>query len=135
MSVTYNAATNRRTGEAADANGNIGSYVFDIENRILADAAYNPSVQYSYAPGNKRVWRGTSTVDEVTFWSITGQRLATYALVGTPGESQYVPSQYYHAPTFVATQTATWYYCGGKLAKNASGWVAADRLGSVGKFC
>jgi hypothetical protein len=36
MHVAYNVATNRQTGDAAEANGNIGpNYIFDIENRVL----------------------------------------------------------------------------------------------------
>src|SRR6267154_498812 len=46
MHVVYNAATNRQTGDIADANGNIGSYIFDIENRIAADNSYSPTFQY-----------------------------------------------------------------------------------------
>ena len=38
------------------------------------------------------------------------------------------------SPQFYATQTETNYYFGGKLIKNANGWVYSDRLASVGKF-
>jgi len=86
--VTYNAATNRRDGESADANGNIAlaGYTYDIENRIVSVPG---GTQYAYAPGNKRIWKGTTsgstlTLDEITFWSITGQKLATYAVTGDP---------------------------------------------------
>src|SRR5271169_1666911 len=33
-----------------------------------------------------------------------------------------------------AAQTGTYYWFGGKLIKNAGGYVAADRLGSIGHF-
>jgi hypothetical protein len=86
-------------------------------------------MNYSYAPGNKRVWRGNwayttawnRTQDEITFWSISGRKLATYNLTqfGT---------------TLYATQSGTNYYFGGKLIKNTSGYVYSDRLGSLGGF-
>jgi len=50
--------TNRRNApvaDTADANGNLGSGVYDIENRLIQPAG--TSVTYAYAPGNKRVWR------------------------------------------------------------------------------
>src|SRR5207249_4408544 len=31
-------------------------------------------------------------------------------------------------------QTGTWYYFGGKMIKNATGYIGHDRVGSVGKF-
>ena len=37
-------------------------------------------------------------------------------------------------PQLSATQTGTWYYFGRKMIKNASGYVVADRLGSIGHF-
>ena len=66
--------------------------------------------------------------EEVTFWSINGQKLATYTL------SQYQPGGYYTQPQLVATQTGTNYYFGGKLVKNWTGYVTPDRLGSIGKY-
>ena len=131
MHVAYNAATNRQTGDTADANGNITNFngvtsVYDVENR-LQSTNYSGTVRYGYSPQNKRVWRGVwnqSTfaliTDEVTFWA-GGQRLATYNL-GSSGGSVTV------------TQTGAWYYFSGKLVKNPQGWVNADRLGSVGKY-
>ena len=89
---------------------------------------------YAYAPGNKRVWKGTWTgaagnwtrgTDEITFFSVSGQKLAAYALTTVSGTG---------SPQFYATQTETNYYFGGKLIKNANGWVYSDRLGSIGKF-
>jgi RHS repeat-associated protein len=59
----------------------------------------------------------------VVFWSVTGQRIATYSLSVTakPG-------------TLVAVQSSCEYYFGGRLLQNAGGFVHADRLGSVGKY-
>ncbi|HEV8416512.1 MAG TPA: RHS repeat-associated core domain-containing protein [Bryobacteraceae bacterium] len=145
LHVTYDPATNRQTGECADANGNLcGSYYsYDVENRFVRKGApwsVTPDVAYSYRPGNKRVWKGANYVyndqtnwslpstDEVTFWSITGQKLATYNL------SQYQPGGYYTQPQLVATQTGTNYRFGGKLVKNSTGYVTPDRLGSIGKY-
>src|SRR5208282_1003235 len=62
------------------------SATYDVENRLtLLCGSLSPNAAYSYAPGNKRVWRGTwsggtQTTDEVTFWSVSGQKLAAYAL-------------------------------------------------------
>ena len=85
---------------SVDANGNtlglvdpdqetqITSAEYDVENRFTGTGAsfsYFSGYQYSYAPGNKRVWRGNFstnggapilTTDEVTFWSVNGQKLA-----------------------------------------------------------
>ena len=130
LSVSYDPATNRRTGECADANGNLSSYpvcanaayYYDVENRIWSTG----TAIYSYAPGNKRVWRGvwsggTQTVDEVTYWGVTGQKLVTYQL-SVSGSS------------LVAAATGTNEYFGGKLIKNSTGYVTPDRLGSIGKY-
>jgi RHS repeat-associated protein len=92
--------------------------------------------QYGYAPGNKRVWKAVccdssnNPIEEITFWSVTGQKLATYQLVSTP--VQMVPTTI--PPVLSANQTGTNYYFGSKLIKNAGGYVGADRLGSIGKF-
>ena len=143
-SYDYN---NHAGGE--DSNGNPGSIylpadgssyaaTYDVENRLVATGS--STIRYSYAPGNKRVWRGVgswnsgtgqwSPTDEVTFWSVNGQKLATYQLTTTLGVGPPSPS----APQFYATQTACNYYFGGKLIKNVNGWVYSDRLASIGKF-
>ena len=115
-----------------DANGNPGYIpvpadggtnfvaLYDVENRLVSVAG----TLYSYAPGNKRVWRGNATrsLDVVTFWSVSGQKLAEYSL---------------NSSSFYATQTGTNYYFGSMLIKNGNSptnWVYSDRLGSVGKF-
>jgi RHS repeat-associated protein len=147
LNVTYDPATNRQTGECADANGNLnavnpitcpGGYFYDVENRMVAKGSAwssTPDAAYSYSPGNKRVWRGvwssgTQVVDELTFWSVNGQKLATYQV------SQYslYPNDNHWLPQLVATQTGTNYYFGGKLVKNTGGYVTPDRLGSIGKY-
>ncbi len=141
LSATYDSH-NHAGGE--DANGNPGSVplpaygtsalgAYDVENRLVSLGwtltTTSPVAFYSYDPSNKRVWRGNwvyttawnRTQDEITFWSISGRKLATYNLTqfGT---------------TLYATQTGTNYYFGGKLIKNASGYIYADRLGSLGQF-
>jgi YD repeat-containing protein len=90
LHVVYNSS-NRQTTDCADANGNVssstncpGGYGYDVENRIVSVPG---NTAYGYAPGNKRVWRGTTsanhlTLDELTFWSVTGQKLATYTIQG-----------------------------------------------------
>ena len=67
LTATYDA-NNHAGGE--DANGNPGSIelpaygtqvlaTYDVENRLVSGSAY-----YSYAPGNKRVWRGNWTYSD-----------------------------------------------------------------------
>jgi RHS repeat-associated protein len=136
MHVTYSAATNRQSGDVADANGNIlGSAtpslqnVFDIENRIT-----NPggtAMKYGYDAGNKRIWRGDGT-----FWA-GSQRMASYNVTL---DTSYFPLRFQVKETSV--------YFGGKLVskgayassctcadKIALTAVAADRLGNMnGKF-
>ena len=144
----YSASPNPTTNQlgSVDANGNTTSYInssnvpialtYDVKNRLNTVGGYQ-GPQYSYAPGNKRVWRGlwtsgTLTTDEVTFWSVSGQKLATYQLSVNGG----VINDSSSAPVLVATQTGTNYYFGRKLIKNSTwyGYVAADRLGSIGKY-
>ncbi len=126
LHTSYDPATNH--GYCSDANGNsnvascagAGGYIYDIENRLGGGTGY------TYAPNNKRVWRGDgATKDEVTFWSVSGQKLGDYHLTVVSGGS---------SAQFYATQTGTNYYFGSKLIKNAGGWVYTDRLGSIGKY-
>jgi RHS repeat-associated protein len=149
LSTGYNASTNQQPSDCADANGNVNGaggpfcstvYVYDVSNRIVSLPA--SSTQYAYAPGNKRVWRGASagngvpglTLDEVTFWSVTGQKLATYNITGDPTVS-YTPPLY-TTPVMVVNLATSNYYFGHKLIKNGSSvaYVGSDRLGSIGKY-
>src|SRR5579863_3529993 len=136
-------ANNHGGGE--DANGNPGtielpaigypaSAGYDVENRSVSlntGFSGGPLYYYSYAPGNKRVWRGSWTytysmgaytytrgTDVITFWSVNGQKLADYQITAGAGP----------------VQTGINYYFGAKLIKNNNGWVSSDRLGSNGKF-
>jgi len=129
--VAYSYSTNRQTGDTADANGNIGSSnIYDLENRLVQPSG--STARYGYDAGNKRMWRGDSGlgVDEIAFWA--GQKLATYQ-VSTSGGLYF-------------TLTSTNVYFGSKLISkgtyNSGGSgdyvtlapVAADRIGSIGKF-
>src|SRR5262249_15707692 len=132
--VTPSASNNHLGGE--DANGNASGYSYDVENPMVSPTGITRSWQYAYAPGNRRVWRATYTklgqtvtTDEITFWSVSGQKLATYQIV----ENVYQGGNPI-TPTMTATQTGTNYYFGGKMIKNAGGYVGADRLGSIGKY-
>jgi RHS repeat-associated protein len=134
LSVVYNYANNRQTTDCADANGNIDSaaggcgttsYNYDVSNRVVSLASSSPSWQYSYAPRNRRIWRGvwtgsTQTTDEVTFWA-GNQKLGTWALSWSGSQ-------------LTATMTTSDYYFAGRLIKNNTGYVASDHLGSIGKF-
>ena len=125
LNVTYNASTNRRTTDCADANGNIGAasascsegYSYDAANRITAVG----STAYSYAPNNQRVYNFTGAGRELTYYGAGGQKLTTYSLNNNGVQ-----------PT--AVSTGRFYYFGGKLIKNAGGYVTPDRLGSIGKY-
>ncbi len=156
FSTSYNTSTNQPT-ICADLNGNTASmstvgetgcysgslYTYDVENRIAVVPGGTGAMSYSYAPGNKRVWRGswtgsygsfTPATDEVTFWSVTGQKLASYQITFVQGCCVGMDS--YTAPLFYVTPTGTNYYFGAKLIKNGNGnnWVYTDRLGSVGRY-
>jgi RHS repeat-associated protein len=130
LSATYSASTNRRTTDTADANGNIfqnGITAYDVANRVARANISGGEVRYSYGPGNKRVWRGTwvsgsQTVDEITFYSAGGAKLCAYDLSTSGSDLRAAVSGGYYE------------YFGGKLLKNAQGWVNQDRLGSIGKF-
>ena len=141
MAATYDV-NNHAGGE--DANGNPGyvpapaqitraSAVYDVENRMTTvSEGYTLLMNYSYAPGNKRIWRGNGgTTDEVTFYSVSGRKLGCYQITFAQGTTGY----YYVAPQFFYTQTGgVNLYFGGKLIKNKNGWVYPDRLGSIGKY-
>ena len=127
LNVTYNAATNRRTTDCADANGNLGAapscsenYTYDVANRITAVSG----ASYSYAPNNQRVFKGS----ELTYYGATGQKLTTYSL------GIYFKDWTWESMSPSATSTGTYYYFGGKLVKNKDGYVTPDRLGSIGKY-
>jgi RHS repeat-associated protein len=146
---SYSASPNASTNAvgSADANGNYIGYIpgtylypaYDVMNRMVS-IGYGNTIAYSYAPGNKRVWRGlwtsgSLTTDELTFWSVSGQKLGTYSITVNTGSGSTPPS-------FTLTQTATNFYFGRKLIKNGNGssyywsgnYLQADRLGSVGKY-
>jgi RHS repeat-associated protein len=145
FSTTYSASTNRRTGDTADSNGNI-TYVnsqyltYDIENRISGVGTYSGDTsiaQYGYDAGNKRVWRGGGSTDELTFWAPNGQKLGTYN----------VKYDTLYSSGYYLKLSQTWVYFGGKMVSkgvlNLSNStqdkvdlssVIQDRLGSRGKY-
>jgi len=150
LSVSYNPSNNRQTTDCADANGNIwgsqvysgcygvyANYAFDVSNRIVSATG---GVQYSYAPGNKRIWKGINTgsgltQDTITFWSVTGQKLGDYNLTGDP-TIQYTNTP---PPLTAALATANYYFGGKQIAKvqgagNSPAFTGSDRLGSFGKY-
>jgi RHS repeat-associated protein len=134
---------------SVDLNGNtyaVTNASYDVENRFTGTAViggnFPGNYQYSYAPGNKRVWRGdfgtndgvtALTTDEVTFWSVNGQKLATYNIVLPGGNGASNP------PSIVFQLNVANYYFGGKLVGHYSSSfglsiTSSDRLGSIGKF-
>src|SRR5579883_2520604 len=151
-SANPDPATNRLGCSDANGNSNVagicGIYgnIYDVENRLVSSSASSGAgASYTYAPGNKRVWRGAGTynadtgqwsTDEVTFWAPNGQKLGTYQVTAVLG-CQFASPQCGNAamaPEFYASQTGTYYYFGGRMVKNASAWVYGDRLGSIGKY-
>jgi RHS repeat-associated protein len=161
LSVAYNAATNRQTGDCADANGNItitnvsGScgannpmYTYDVSNRIVSAPG---GTQYAYAPGNKRIWKGITaynpntnaynlTTDVLTFWSVTGQKLGDYTITGDPSVIYQWNGAGNTKPAVTAALAVANLYFGGKqIAKWPTGqyspiYTGSDRLGSFGKY-
>ena len=104
-------------------------------------ATGSSTIRYSYAPGNKRVWRGgdhgararaNGSDRRGHFLERDRAEAGDLQLTTTLGVGPPSPS----APAFYATQTACNYYFGGRLIKNGNGnsWVYSDRLGSIGKF-
>ena len=96
FSATPNPARNQIW--TSDANGNTTTaqappytLTYDVSNRLASGGGglQQGNYQYAYAPGNKRVWRGVCcgqdpdgntdmSTDGVAYWSITGQKLATF---------------------------------------------------------
>jgi RHS repeat-associated protein len=129
LSLTVDPTTNRgfaagSTTQYYDANGNAqgpnaatgNPYTYDIENRLMTGG-------YTYDPSGKRVLQetlnsGTITQLQIYFYSITGQRIATYKSVsnGSGGFTQ---------------STSLNLFFGGKQIRVAGATVATDRLGSV----
>ena len=116
MHVAYNPANNRQTGDTADANGNItpsgGGYVYDVLNRLTSASG----ASYGYDAQNHRIMRTDSSGNQYyTFWGADGKKLCETNIYGTVQQS--------------------WAYFGAKLFYNSNtGYVVADRLGSIGKF-
>jgi RHS repeat-associated protein len=164
FSQTYDASNHAGT---IDSNGNPASIylpeagssyaaTYDVENRITSTGS--GTIFYSYAPGNRRVWKGFGTWttatgecntglwttgspsynsnEEITFWGVNGQKLMTYRLEENP-------SGYYGNCSFTADTPTVDYYFGGKLIKNSlyvtssdsysPTWAYQDRLGTIGK--
>jgi RHS repeat-associated protein len=121
--------SNHQSGTTYDANGNpIGwpnppssnsSAMYDVENRLVEETISGGQNNYSYDPSGKRVMQWTNVTGsgpiQVSFYAITGQRLATYQLAT--------------GPTF--TLVSRNLYFGGRLIRSAGDTVAMDRLGSV----
>ena len=72
------------------------------------------------------------STDEVTFWSVTGQKLASYNIVLPGGNGASNP------PSIVFQMSVANYYFGGKLVGHSNSGsisiISSDRLGSIGKY-
>jgi RHS repeat-associated protein len=134
LSQAVSATTNQIVGQTYDANGNqlsgpLGSVTYDPENRILTA----PGVQYAYDSTNKRVWKGivsggAMTAQEVYFYGVNSQKLATYALTANAGTTPYLANS--------ATTLAV-FFRRKRVGITTNGTTTAfvqDRLGSQGKY-
>jgi RHS repeat-associated protein len=121
-SITVDA-NNRITGQTYDANGNMTSgasstLTYDIDNRVVTAGGLS-SKNYSYDPGNKRIWKkralgGGSFAEDVYFYGIGTGRLGIYTKSGGTYTVKSVDVRF-----------------AGKLIYTNSAWVATDRLGSI----
>ncbi len=133
LSVSYSASTNRRTTDCADANGNISpcgsTYTYDVANRIVAAPISGDTIRYSYAPGNKRVWRGSTTVDELTYYSAGGAKLVAYNLSASGSNLRAVSTGYseYFGGKMWGNAECLFRFLGDSLPGSARGVRAAGR--------
>ncbi len=120
LSVSFDAATNRMTGQSYDASGNVmilPGDTYDVENRVITNGVGS----YGYDHAGKRVVKSTPDGSkELYFYGVSGQKLATFAT-------------YYVCGTTCVLNATTSYnvYFGGKLVKSKGVVVVTDRLGSV----
>jgi RHS repeat-associated protein len=141
LSVAIDATTNRVVGQLYDYNGNqltastVSGYLgYDAENRLLAA----PGVLYAYDVQNKRIWKGTFdtnqnlTGQELYFYGVDGQKLATYALGAS--YSLYHPTTVAIAPAGYLSSTSLSVSFGGKRVAVGGVAFVPDRLGSKGKY-
>jgi RHS repeat-associated protein len=116
-------ANNRITGQSYDANGNMTSgasstLTYDIDNCVVTAGGLS-SENYSYDPGNKRIWKkralgGGLFAEDVYFYGIGTGRLGIYTKSGGTYTVKSVDVRF-----------------AGKLIYTNSAWVATDRLGSI----
>jgi RHS repeat-associated protein len=134
LSQAVSATTNQIVGQTYDANGNqlsgpLASVTYDPENRILTA----PGLQYAYDSKSKRIWKGTisggaMTAQEVYFYGLNGQKLATYALTANGGSTPYLASS--------ATTLAV-FFRSKRVGITANGITTAfiqNRIGSQGNY-
>ena len=114
LNVSYDPATNQQYGVTYDANGNVGTGTYDVENRVIGDSGGT----YVYDHAGKRVKKSYGTAEEFYFYGIGGQKLVTLPCTSV-GERADVLGGEYNV------------YFGGKLVKSKGMAVVTDRLGSV----
>src|SRR2546425_11549280 len=78
--------TNRPLGGGYDANGNPPVTTYDVENRAITASPGASMGNVTYDQDGKRIWwesgpppNGGSSMCEVYFYGITGQKLVTYS--------------------------------------------------------
>ena len=124
FSATFDPATNRQIGLTYDANGNalpVSSALFDVENRYFWNGVGNgfglDDENYAYDPFGKRILHQIDLPGMTGyFYSITGQKIATYTNAYGAGSWQL---------------SGVNVYFGSQLLRSNGVTVATDRLGSV----
>jgi RHS repeat-associated protein len=136
--VAVNAATNRLTYGAYDANGNMtggvgATLVYDAGNRLTGVyPSGGGAMQYRYDPGNKLIYKssGGITNESFTFYGAKGEKLGVYSIQGPWTACSSNPS-YCSTPTDVTfTPQATSIWFAGKLIVDSSDAVYQDRVGT-----
>jgi RHS repeat-associated protein len=132
LSIGTNPVNNQVVGQNYDANGNQTSYNgtslnYDSENHLLSAVGLT---EYLYDSQGKRIWKGTLSggsmnAQEVYFYGVDGQKLATYSLgLAYSGSTVYLTDSNTNLAVFV----------GGKRVVVNGAAFAQDRLGSQGKY-
>ena len=89
--IAVNATTNRLTNSNYDANGNMlsgvgATFTYDEGNRVESETEVSGGTEYyGYGPDNKRMYRLTSTGQElITFYGAYGEKLGMYGVTANP---------------------------------------------------
>ena len=131
--IAVNAATNRLVNANYDLNGNMtsgagGSFTYDEANRMVSAQEVSGGVAYyGYGPGNKMVYRNTSSGQQIIFYGVHGEKLGVYRpQYGYPCDGSYPSIECLSGLTPVST--SIWF--AGRLIMDSGNAVAQDRVGT-----